>query len=631
MRRIFGILSGISAMCLSAWFSVSCIESSVPAPFVQGDITAFEVEGQISSVLKPASRTIEIVLEERVDIDEVKISSLGLTDGAVCELDGVQIAPGSVIDLTEPRKLIVRTNSGFEWTVSAAQTIEYFFEVEGQLGRAYFEPHSYGIHIYVPKDTDVSQIRVKKMKLWPEGLDDVVVTPSRILPADDGTPGEPMSFVKGLDIEVRYRDVKQMWHIYMGKATTMVDDSATDPWSRWAYVAGFGNEADGDLGFEYCRKDAAGGDSWTRVPESMVTRGENGNFSALISGLEPETDYFVRTISGDNIGPDSEFRTTAERSLPGGGFEDWHRAKDPRNPYFDTFGTSWSPWPEGALASDWEKTRWWDTGNKGVVAVAAAAGGNSLPESQFITNKYQNADKFPESIYGRGGSPANPAGEVAVLMSTWAAVKAAGGNIYFGEFGDMIQGGNFDATCKLGHVWTDKPTGLKFWYKYFPQPIDEVSAPHAAIHPWKLSVDEWMGSADSLHVCVALWASPDGLNKPFVVNTDTRPGQFLDFARDVKGVIAYGAFKTPKAQTTWAEQTITMEYLKDAKGNPVHVGPLPKNTQLYLLITASKNCNYFIASTGRNRTGRDRNVGSIMYVDEVELTYDFVPREWTPE
>ncbi len=48
--------------------------------------------------------------------------------------------------------------------------------------------------------------------------------------------------------------------------------------------------------------------------------------------------------------------------------------------------------------------------------------------------------------------------------------------------------------------------------------------------------------------------------------------------------------------------------------------PIP---QLYLLVTASKNCNYFIAGTGSKNTPTfaDDGPGSLMYVDELELIY----------
>ncbi len=260
-----------------------------------------------------------------------------------------------------------------------------------------------------------------------------------------------------------------------------------------------------------------------------------------------------------------------KRALPGGNFDEWNM----------TGTRTWNPWPEGGV---WEQDRWWDTGNGGVALLGPS---NSTPTEPGE------------------GSPANPAGRAARLESTWVVFKAAGGNIYFGKFGKF---NGLDATCDLGHNWQSKPRGLKGWYKYFPQPIDRVSDAHVAIHPFGLTRDQWMGSPDSLHVCVALWASPDGRDIPFTV--DTNISSFVDFSRDADGVLAYGSFVSAQEQASWSEFSVDMEYFTDA--------PLPSNTQLYLLVTSSKNCNYFIAGTG-SVAGTS---GSLMYVDELELVYD---------
>jgi hypothetical protein len=240
----------------------------------------------------------------------------------------------------------------------------------------------------------------------------------------------------------------------------------------------------------------------------------------------------------------------------------------------------------------WEQDKWWDTGNKGVTLLAES---NSVPTEPGE------------------GCPANPQGRAARLESRYALVKAAGGNIYFGRFGELT---GFDATCELGHSWHTKPSRLKGWYKYFPQPIDAVNDAHLGLHPFGFTKEQWMGTPDSLHVCVALWASPDGRDVPFTV--DTAPSRFVDFSRDAEGVLAYGAFVSGDEQATWDEFSIDIEYFIDPSE------PLPSNTRLYLLVTASKSCNYFIAGTGSNGTPTsvDDGPGSLMYVDEMELVYD---------
>lgn len=272
----------------------------------------------------------------------------------------------------------------------------------------------------------------------------------------------------------------------------------------------------------------------------------------------------------------------SERALPGGGFDEWNSTGTSR--------LTWNPWPEGGILG---RTRWWDTGNPGVTLLADS---NSAPTEPGE------------------GCLANPEGRAARLESIWAALKVAGGNIYFGTFGGLTA--DLNATCDIGHPWHSKPKGLKGWYKYFPQPIDEAPADYVAIHPYGLSRNEWLGSMDSLHINIALWASPDGANIPFTVNTS--PKAFVDFRRDTPGVIAYGSLVSGEEQAVWAEFNLEMEYLK-----PEYLAddmPLPANTRLFLQVTSSKNCNYFIAGTSGGGSGG--TTGSLMYVDEFELVYD---------
>ncbi len=281
-----------------------------------------------------------------------------------------------------------------------------------------------------------------------------------------------------------------------------------------------------------------------------------------------------------------------QRALPDGGFENWHRAnrrgatgEGAPNPE----GRVWNPWIEGGVLGD---TRWWDTGNEGVTL---------MPTLNSISTPTDPGQ----------GAPTNPDGIAARLETIYAVMKVAGGNIYFGRFGKL---NIMDATVEMGHPWQAKPRGLKGWYKYFPQPIDHVgAAAYMAIHPYGPDF-EWLGKMDSLHVSIALWASPDGVDKPFTV--DTTPSRYSDITRDSEGVIAWGSYAHDREQAEWAEFSITLDYLK-----PEYLGdtPLPENTRLIVQATASKNCNYFIGGTTGG--GPDGTTGSLMYVDEFELVY----------
>ncbi len=386
-------------LMVAAVFAVSCIEPLELAPDIVGEITAFEVEGQIRSSVNAATRTVSIEVGDGIDLTAVRVSRIELVETASCD-----IAVDDILDLSSPMMVTVTTVARYEWTVSATR----------------------------PYD--------------------------------------------------------------------------------------------------------------------------------------------------------------AERALPGGDFEQWSQV-----------GTRlWNPWPRGPETAskpedgEWEITRWWDTGNKGVTILAPS---NSIPTEPGE------------------GCPANPGGRAARLESRWVT-KVAGGNIYFGRFGGLTTDGTLNATCDIGHGWHAKPKALKGWYRYFPQPVDRVSDEYLDLHPYRLSKQQWLGSMDSLHINIALWASPDGADIPFTVNTS--PKSFVDFRRDTPGVIAYASLVSGREQAEWLEFNLELEYLK-----PEYLDedkPLPANTRLFLQATSSKNCNYFIAGTSGG--GDDGQTGSLMYVDEFQLVYD---------
>ncbi len=162
-------------------FAVSCIEKDLPRPDVNGEILALEVDGQVgAAVINSSQRTVEVVLGEAVERHSVRVSRIVLTEGGSCG-----IAAGDVIDLTTPQKVVVTTVSGYEWTISATQSIEYCFEVSGllddrrvsQVGRTHFELHSHSAFAYLPVGADLTQVTIEALKLWPD-VEGVVLSPA---------------------------------------------------------------------------------------------------------------------------------------------------------------------------------------------------------------------------------------------------------------------------------------------------------------------------------------------------------------------------------------------------------------------------------------------------------------------
>lgn len=538
-----------AAIFLAAAAACSCIENDTPWPTVKGAITGFEVEGQKSVAIDPSKRTVVVDLLETADPANLRVTQIGYVETGSGELH-----TGSVIDLTEPLTTVVKTVAGYEWTISATQTIERRFAVENQLGSARFDEQARTAIAFVPIGTDLTRITVTELKLGPAGQ----TTLSRDL------QGKTVSFrgddrVK--DIVVKYRKVEQTWSLYVIESATQLN--RVDAFARRVWLEGAGRAALVN-GFEY--QMAQGYDpedenaGWITIPDADVTH-SGGVFKTCLRGLIPETEYVVRAFSGDDYSEIQWFTTEATRKMPNAGFEEWHFGENKGKDV-------WNPWPLGG-------EQFWDTGNPGVATLGDS---NSVP-----TEKGE-------------GCPANPGGIAAKLETrfvNFAGIgKIAGGNIYVGRYGETT---GLNGTCGVGKPWDARPTKLKGWYRFFPQRIDHVGTLHQS------EKSRWMGTVDTMHVCVALWASPDGENKPFTVNSD--PDNFVDFSKNEPGVIAYGAFKTNVEQADWKQFTVDIEYF--------NTDPLPSNTVLYFLVTPSKSCNYFTAATG-----------SLAYVDEFSLEYD---------
>ena len=83
---------------------------------VVAEITAFKAEGELSSSISKASKTVEVKFAEGTDLSKVTLSTFTVTEGATCTPD---IKAGDIINLSEPVAVTLTTYDPYVWTVKA--------------------------------------------------------------------------------------------------------------------------------------------------------------------------------------------------------------------------------------------------------------------------------------------------------------------------------------------------------------------------------------------------------------------------------------------------------------------------------------------------------------------------------
>ena len=185
-------------------------------------------------------------------------------------------------------------------------------------------------------------------------------------------------------------------------------------------------------------------------------------------------------------------------------------------------------------------------------------------------------------------------GKAVKMVSKWAAVKFAAGNLYTGHFNGLV--GLSGADLDWGVPFASKPKALKGWYKYDAKPITRKN--NAEVEPTemdKCQLQVLLIDTDRPYKVLPV----DGLNGP------TYDGKFLDLETE-PSVIARvivnldGTDTDGDGNAEWVEFELPLEY-RDYR------------TPKYVIVTAASSYlgDYF--------TGGE---GSTMYIDEFEFLYE---------
>lgn len=445
-------------LCIAAAAVQGCIKNDIPYPRLQGNITAFEVEGQAAAaVIDSTAMTVTVDLADTVDMAQVRLLKFTLSDNTTAEPASDS---GDVLDMRTPLKYTLTTwpDQHYEWTVTAVQTIERYVTAKNQVGEASINPGEYTVVLFIAEDNPLEQVEITEMQLGPSNS---VIAPD---------PTTVHDFRDSQKFTVTYRDVTEEWTVMVMPTEVTVTTSEADAWAHFAYLYGMVPSGSEAPGFRYMK---AGGSEWTDVPAADVTV-DGMNVSALLRGLEPGADYVYKIYSGSLEGGEVSFTTETAAQMPNMGFDAWNTTEGVVYPN-----------------ADQGENFWWDSGNTG------AKLGGKTPTSQETSFLAVSGD-----------------GESAARLETVNAIIAmAGGNVFSGHFGS-VQG--LGAEVFFGRPFSTRPTRLTGYYSYQPKTIDNVKPPEGVTLPFDRNTIK--GQMDCCHIFVYVTAW-DG---PYRVNTTER-------------------------------------------------------------------------------------------------------------
>ena len=531
----------------------SCaIENDIPYPIVEGAITGMAVEGQrgpegskdnASPVINANARTVTLYVNDSVDITDLKITKLSVSnaaeivaDSAACadidhfptagfsSLDSVSNSANTRVDFSKPVNFTLRTYQDYVWKVTVNQIINRDIRVEGMQSNT-IDEKNHRVIIYVGQDQDLSNIQIEALDLGGEFGEVRTVNNVPISDVHDFSSGEGIEFYARLNWEDK--DDWTKWTVFVyHSASGAVGSSSVFPMCVNAIVTGSIQSGRTPV-IEYREQ---GSSSWETLDASAVT--VNGtNYSATISHLTPGTAYLYRVSVDGEAGEEQSFTTVRSIALENGSLENWSEgATVTGRPY---------------VIPNAEGSDFWGTGNPGAAA--------------FIDNLTTSTT---ESVSGKA----------ARLESKDAIIKLGAGNLFTGDF--SLNG--IDGLLHFGRPFSSFPTALRLYYKYTSTPITEIYKDAPSY------MESFRNNPDTCHIYIAL----SDKSEPYVINTKASERQLFD--KNDANIIAYGEFLSHESTSSYQQIEIPLTYRATNR------------TPKYIIIVcaASKWGDYYVGGRG---------------------------------
>ncbi|MBQ4161534.1 MAG: PCMD domain-containing protein [Parabacteroides sp.] len=523
----------------------SCvIENDIPYPIVEGAILSIEVEGQragtdgqgVDATINAKDRTIQLFVNDSVDVSKLKIKRLEITENARLTADSsacvdvdrfptvgfaslkeLSSTANTRVDFSKPVLFTVSTYQDYVWTVSVEQIVNREIDVVNQIGDAVIDTYSRKAVIYVSTEQSLKNLTVNKLNLGGE-YGEVDPDPTTIT-----------DFSSSVEFYVKHawEEVMKKWTVYVFHQES--SSTSAEAFAMVTKASLTGKIQSGKTPVvEYKEQN---GSTWNTLAASAVTT-SGTSFKAQLTGLKASTTYQYR-VSVDGITGEERTFTTADMiSLENGNLDNWSAIKG------NSGKDLWQPWADGV-------TSFWDTGNRGATTVNES---NSVPTTETSSG----------------------IGKAALLESKYIIIRFAAGNIFTGSYKDTD---GMNGVLDFGRPFNSFPTKLRVNYKYNCATIDKVGDD---------AMQHLKGRPDSCQIYIALtdW------DQPLEIRTNPSNRQLFD-PNDPK-VIAYGTLIKGESVTSWTQADIELEYR--------YTNRTPK----YLLIVASssKYGDYFTGGVG---------------------------------
>lgn len=553
MKHIYALF-----LCLSFLWLGGCIENDLPYPTIRGEIEELAIQGMTSVKIDDASSTVSVKVVDTLDLKDLCVEKLVVTkgmtvipDSSVCNdfvhfpdtgfvsVDSLPKTVNTRMNFKQPVSILLRLYQDYLWTIKVEHDIQRSADIVNQEGEPLVDTFTRHMVIYVDsvKQPSLKNIQVRSLQL---GSSIAHIEPE---------PSSVKDFTRPRVFQVTAFGETEEWTVSVRYPTADMQSSTLSAWSKRAYIEG--KTKNGDVSVKYravtpstrAEEESSTENEWEYALSDEIVINEDGTFIVTLTHLKSGRTYeYQLTVDGKSEKVKT-FETEPEEQLPNLSFDDWYQD-----------GKVW--YPNKDMSSEYY---FWDSGNKGT----SIAGGRN-PTSQEKKDVVK--------------------GSALRMASEYVVVKFAAGNVYSGNFVDII--GMKGAMLDFGRPYTSRPSALKGYYKYTSGVIDNVGS----------KFDDMMGQKDSCHIYVALFKN---WTKPFRVNSDTET--FVDTSWDNEDLIAFGELKTDQSNSEYKEFRMPIKY-KDYAIKP---------TYIVMVASASKYGDYFTGSTS-----------SVLLLDECELVFE---------